>query len=227
MDWLFPRRCPVCDRPTPGGERICPDCAEGLSYIQEPRCCKCGKHLTEEVEYCFDCGQKSHLYVQGAAVYEYNSISHSLYRFKYKERTEYADFYGEDMARVLGDQVRSWEAQALIPVPLHKKKLRLRGYNQAEELAIALGKNLDLPCLSNAIYRQKITAPMKELDPLQRQINLKNAFIMGQIDVKLKRVIVVDDIYTTGSTVDAIAKVLLENGLEAVYYVALAIGTGM
>lgn len=227
-DILFPRRCPVCDEPTPSGQWICPKCREKIRYIGDNTCFRCGKELArEEEEYCRDCRERKHFFRQGAALYDYKSMRLSLYRFKYAGRCEYADFYALDMERCMEEKIRSWNPQCLIPVPLHPKKERKRGYNQAEVLADKLGERLGIPVEKHLVKRSKNTIPMKELDVRMRQINLKKAFIIRQDDVKLERVVVVDDIYTSGSTVDAVAKVLLAAGVKEVFFISLAIGTGL
>jgi ComF family protein len=143
---------------------------------------------------------------------------------KYGSRREYADFYGKQMAKHLGTFIKSTKAQAIIPVPLADKKKKQRGYNQAECLAEALSKITKIPVIDDLVVRVRDTAPQKQLDEQQRQNNLKKAFKIGRNDVKLNITIIIDDIYTTGSTIDAVACALSEVGVERIYYVALAIG---
>lgn len=222
---LYPARCPVCDGVLLPGEEICEECIPRLRYVTEPRCCKCGKPLqSEEAEYCYDCMRGNHIYDSGLALYEYESIKDSLYRFKYKGRCEYAGFYGREIAGRLGDRIAGWHPDALLPVPMYKRKERMRGYNQAGLLADAVGAALHIPVRQDLMIRQRQTVPMKELDPVRRQINLKKAFIIGQFDVKLKCIIIIDDIYTTGSTMDEMAKVLRTAGVSRIHFLTLAIG---
>ena len=227
LDWLFPGRCPVCDDVVPlPGEKICPDCRDRLLYAFEPVCRRCGRPVRSvEKEFCSDCSTKNHLYKEGAALFQYDSVmKHSIYRFKYQGRKEYGSFYGDQIAEYLGDRIRSWKPDLLLPVPLHPTKQNKRGYNQATVLAEAMGKRLGIPVADGLVRRVKNTTPQKELDEAGRQNNLKKAFIICQNDVKLKTIIIVDDIYTTGSTVDAVAKELISAGAQAVYYISLAIG---
>ena len=101
-DLLFPRRCPVCDRPVePSGAYICGACRKKLIFIKEPRCLKCGKQLREkEKEYCYDCGGKTHIYDRGIALYTYGSIRPALYRLKYGGRREYGAFLGLSLIHI-------------------------------------------------------------------------------------------------------------------------------
>lgn len=231
IDVIFPLRCPACDRPVPYFDReqgICPECAESFSLIKGARCCLCGRMLMgDEEELCGDCRINGgrHYYTKGLALYEYNDMMRkAIYRFKYEGRREYAEFFGKMMARQFGNAVRRAGVEGIIPVPLHPKREAERGYNQAELLAKAFGKETQIPVYGKYVIRVRNTPPMKTLDGTKRQNNLKKAFKIGQNDVKLNITIVVDDIYTTGSTIDAVADVLLEAGISRVYFMTLAIG---
>lgn len=225
---LFPLRCPLCDEiVVPFGEKICPECITKRKILKASYCMKCGKKVQEQRELCEDCRNIKHVFFRGRALYEYESVAGSIYRFKYGGRQEYADFYGEEMARYLGDFVRSIKPDVLIPIPLHRSRQKQRGYNQAALLAKAFGSRLKVPVLENYLLRVKNTTPLKLLNPKERQNNLKKAFNIVQNDVKLKTVILVDDIYTTGSTVDEVARVLLDCGVQEVYFVTLACGAGV
>ena len=227
-DLIFPRRCPVCDRPVkPAGALICAGCAGKLSYVSEPVCLRCGKQLYDAgQEYCFDCAHKKHEYKRGICLYRYESIRGCGYRFKYGGRQEYADFLGWDMARRLGRQILLWKPEALVPVPLHPKRLAKRGYNQAQLLAEQMGRLLNIPVVDDWIIREKNTAALKLLDGRQRQNNLKKAFKIVRDDVKLKTIVIIDDIYTTGSTIDEMTRECRGCGTERVYFAALSVGDG-
>lgn len=225
---LFPLRCPVCDEPVrPFGEKICPECMPKRKLLTAPYCMKCGKKLADDEEFCGDCRRVKHVFVRGRALYEYESAAASIYRFKYSGRQEYADFFGEELSFYLGDFINQIKPDALIPIPLHQSRQRKRGYNQAALLARALGTRAGVPVMEKYLLRVRKTVPLKRLNPKERQNNLKKAFIISRNDVKLKTVILVDDIYTTGSTVDEAAGTLMRSGVEKVYFVALACGAGV
>lgn len=229
LDLIYPRACPVCDGIVPVGEGyICRDCAKKIVYIEEPVCRKCGKKLLDETEiFCEDCKKHQHFYDEGVALYDYGSMVKSIFRYKYQNRRDYGRFYGYDAARRFLEEFKIWKPEAVIPVPLHPKRKRERGFNQAEIIARELGKELKIPVLTNLVKRVKYTEPLKKMDRVTRQNNLKNAFIITDDVVKLKRVILVDDIYTTGSTIDAVASLLKQHGVGEVYYIALSIGEGV
>ena len=227
---LFPRRCPVCDNIVqPFGEKICLKCLPKLKPVTAPWCMRCGKKLSsQEQEFCRDCMRRPHKYNRARTLYEYSQVARSIYRFKYGGRQEYADFFGEQMGELLGNFIKGVHPDVIVPVPLHRRKFRTRGYNQAACLAKALGRHLNLPVNEKLVKRVKNTAPMKLLNPTERQNNLKKAFIIGQNDVKLyDRIILVDDIYTTGTTLDEIASLLKAHGVSEVYCVTLSCGSGV
>ena len=99
-------------------------------------------------------------------------------------------------------ELERWEIDVIVPIPLHPKKRRYRGFNQAELLVVPLGEALKIPVIPDLLKKKEETSEQKELDRKSRQKNLKKAFKIGPYDVKLSRVLLVDDIFTTGSTVD-------------------------
>ena len=227
QDLLFPRRCAVCDGILAGEEGICKECQKKVRPLNGPVCMKCGKKVTEEKVFCYDCSRRVHDFERNFSVFEYPVIRESLYRFKYRGRAEYADFYAKEAYKLHGKRLKELQADALIAVPLYKSRQRRRGYNQAQEFAAKLSKYLGVPVCNGYIKRVKSTKALKTLDTAQRQNNLKKAFLIIQNDVKLKTIIVVDDIYTTGATMDAVARVCKDTGVETVYTLTVAIGNGL
>lgn len=223
---LFPRRCPICDDiVVPWGTLCCPGCQKRIGYLGNHYCMRCGKGLSgEENEYCHDCRKYPHKFVRGRSLYRYESVAGALFRFKYQGRQEYADFFGEELYRYLGRDIQAMGIEAVVPVPLHKSRLKERGYNQAGILGKALAKRCGLAFREDMVIRHKKTVPQKQLSRKERQNNLKKAFKLTRNDVKLNTLLIVDDIYTTGSTVDALAQVLLAGGAQQIYVVTLATG---
>lgn len=225
FDMLYPRRCPVChDIAVPGGSRICNVCREKLKPITGPRCFRCSKPLTrEEQEYCKDC-RKTRLFDQGIGIFPYGSVlQESLFKLKYGKRQEYGSFYGQIAAVYSREIIRNWGVEIIIPIPLHRKRMEKRGYNQAELIAEALGKTLCIPVDSRLMKRKVNTRPQKELDYRERKQNMKNAFFLKG-ENRYRRILLVDDIYTTGSTIEAAAELLKRNGAENVFFLTIAMG---
>lgn len=233
IDAIYPPVCPICGK-TPDivegvRRRVCADCEKKLVYIGEQRCLKCGKELEDtDGQYCYDCGRTEHIYTQGIAVFAYaEGIKQSIYRYKYKGRREYAVWYGEQVSKKCGAQIDIWAPDVIIPVPLHADKLRKRGYNQAELLAVEIGKNMGIPVEPDYLAREKNTVPMKALSENERVKNLEKAFLIKNNGVKYNKVMLVDDIYTTGATVDACAEELKKAGVKQIYCVSLCVGKGI
>lgn len=234
LDIIYPVRCPVCKEIViPKGDRICPSCKGKLPYISEPRCMKCSKPIEqEEKEFCSDCERKGYHYDRGHAVWIYDDLmKESIADYKYRGKKEYARFYIDEIIRIYGEYVRKLSPDALVPIPLHRSKYLERGYNQADILARGIGKELGIPVLSDLLIRNKKTMPQKKLSDKERLRNLLEAFqyngkaAMGYRH-KIKRVLLVDDIYTTGSTVEACANVLKAQGILEVHFLVLCIGKG-
>lgn len=223
---FFPRCCPLCDEVIPYGQQICCDCEKKISFIREPVCKKCGKQLeNERQEYCGDCNRKKHCFVQGKAVFPYRKeMKLSIYRFKYANKREYADYFAQAAVWNYGDWIRTREIEAIVPIPMFNRKMRQRGYNQAEVFAKALGRELEIAVESRLVYRVKNTVPQKELNSRQRKDNLKGAFQVRTNIVKYRKILLVDDIYTTGATIDAVGEVLKAAGVEEIYFLCICIG---
>lgn len=228
LNYIYPPRCPICDAILDPGKEICISCQAEPLLILEPSCKKCGKPLDYDTqEYCVDCTKKKHRFEQGKAVFLYkDGMKKSMYRFKYSNRREYANFYAKQAAKVYGDWVHRNRVEVVIPIPMYYKKRRKRGYNQAEVFARALGKELGIAVDERIVERIRETTPQKELNDKQRQNNLKKAFQLTENIVKYKEILLVDDIYTTGSTMDAVAETLLAGGARNIYYICISIGDG-
>ena len=196
--------------------------------IEGPICIKCGKKVkNDNIILCHDCENKEHAFERGFSVFEYQMIKESLYRFKYAGRAEYAQFYADKTIEYLGDTLGKLQAEALVPVPLHYTRQHKRGYNQAEVYAKKLSAGLNIPVLSGYVKRRRKTTPLKKLSREERQNNLKRAFIITRNDVKLNTIIVIDDIYTTGATIDAVASVLKRAGVKRIFFLTIASGNGI
>ncbi len=226
---LFPRRCPVCHEVVEEtGGLVCEVCRLKLPYIREPSCLRCGKPLlTEGREYCLDCSRKKHQFEQGKAPFVYDEVMRrSIARYKYSGRREYAAFYAEEILHRCAKRMLLWNAEVLIPIPLHPSRRRKRGFNQAELLAKALSARSGIPVDATLLLRTKKTHAQKELNDQERLANLKDAFSVRKREIPYHNLILVDDIYTTGSTIDAAARLLKEHGAQKVCFLCICVGMG-
>lgn len=223
---LFPRRCPVCEEiVSPRGALICPDCERKLHFLTEPTCQICGREiLADDEELCESCKRHRFLFKRSIALVGYDDVAaRSISRIKYTGAREFLDYYGREAVRRRGEELRRMQIDAIVPVPVHPSRKRKRGYNQATVLAEVMGAELGLPVYEAALYRRKKTAASKELNAAERLKNLMSAFYAGPIPQDLRRVLLVDDIFTTGATMESCTRTLLAAGVEEVYCFALAI----
>lgn len=229
----FPKRCPICGNIcTPRGELVCNTCRTKPVRIEEPRCKKCSKPISSgEFEYCYDCSMKEFHYVRGYSLWMYDDVmKDSIAAYKYKGRKEYTKFYVNELVKYLGDEILCIAPDAIIPIPVHPARRRQRGYNQAELLALELGTQLHIIVRTDILIRTIKTRPQKELDNIERMRNLEKAFSIAghykKASLGYHKVILIDDIYTTGSTIEACTKVLISAGVKEIYFVTLCIGQG-
>ncbi len=225
LNILYPRCCPVCHQILKNQEAlICPECAINLKPYAGPRCMKCGKSVAAEAEYCSECSVRKRFFTEGRGIYFYDDrMKASLVRYKYYGRREYGDFYAAAICRYGKREIERWKPDLLIPVPLHPSKKRKRGFNQAQYLADRIGEFYGIPVSGCILRKKKKTKSQKKLDARQRYRNLQNAF---EVTERLEglRILVIDDVYTTGSTMDAAAACLLKAGAQRVYFLTVCMG---
>ena len=284
---LFPRRCPYCrDIIVPGGSLICPDCEPQLPFIRGRSCEKCGKQLREsrgdkQPVLCQNCQKHERSFSFSLALLNYDGVSAEIMAgFKYLHKKEYADTLAWLICKHLGADLRTLGAQAVVPVPVHAKRKRERGYNQAEALGRSLctflnvgypalflmglsedmlrdvrllkeyqekrvrssgigvwGRNGDRPpenvrfqLMPDLLIRTKNTRAQKNLGAAERLMNLQRAFSVSPkyargASAKLpEAVLLIDDIYTTGATMEACTRALFSAGVKKVFGLCVCAG---
>ena len=229
LDLIYPPACALCGELLAPGERgCCKVCREEIDYVKTPVCECCGQELTMAgTSLCRMCSREKRSYIKGFPAMNYvPPVSVGVAAFKYHSRKDSAGFFAAEILRVHGQEMMSIKPEVLVPVPVHKRKLKKRGYNQAELLAKELGSRMGVPVDTELISRTVNTPPQKTLDPKLREINMKSAFQMGKKSVNYKSAMLVDDIYTTGSTIEACTRLLLAQGIRDVYYTSICIGKG-
>ena len=222
---MYPQKCPFCGKIEK--QRICKECRKKILPVEEPRCKKCGKPIREaEKEYCYDCTMIRHVFEEGRSIWIHKEpVSRAVYALKYQNRRIYAKAFGEEMADQYGYYLREEKVELIVPVPLHRKKMRIRGYNQAALLAEVLGEITGISVDEDILVRVKNTKPLKQLNDKERRRSIRGAFSVRK-SVWAKTIVLIDDIYTTGSTLDEAARVLLKAGAEKVYFLTISIGQG-
>lgn len=218
LNLLFPQWCIGCGKE---GSFICVSCRRSLSVIMPPVCPLCGRPQLNGM-LCSQCvswkvdidGIRSPYRFEGV-------IQQAVYQLKYRNLRASASLLAEMMNEYLA--ANPVPGDVLVPVPLHKKRVRERGYNQSGLLARKLGKLRNMPVIENCLMRLVNTPPQARTGNLEeRKMNVSGAFSCRDNRLKGKRVILVDDVSTSGSTLDACAAVLKETGVESVWGLVLA-----
>ncbi len=220
---LFPPFCTVCCKPVAGV--ICGNCLENITFIRSPRCPGCGRGMSSSApgdHLCASCLRTPPLFSTVFAVALYQKpLSTLVHRLKYQ-----GDMAVLPALRIIVEQhppARLTGNEILIPVPLHTKRLRQRGFNQSALLVDVLFPGNKSLLRVDFLQRHRHTDPQTGLDGRARRKNLKGAFaVRNGVLCSGKRVVLVDDVYTTGSTVAECSRVLLRAGASEVHVVTLA-----
>lgn len=209
-----------------GDALLCGKCRRELHPVTEPRCKRCSKPLAcMEEELCENCRTRTFCVERGYALYPYDhAMKKAIRNFKYEGELSCGDYFSTELVTAYGDWIKEISPDALIPVPIHKKRMRFRGFNQAEYMASIIGDKLGIRVLTDYLIRTQNTRPQKGLDVRSRVQNLQKRFQVTMDDVHVKKVLLVDDIYTTGSTLEACGSALKNAGAERIYFLCLCIG---
>ena len=185
----------------------------------------CGRLLLHENGYiCNSCQSAHHYFKQGRAALLYEGdMRLALFQLKFFNRRDHVEFFGTAMAACIASRLDDWRAQLILPVPMFRKKEKARGFNQAELLAREISRHTGIPYSKKYLKCEFQSADQKMLTHAERMRNLKGIFSVRDSFPQVKRVILVDDVYTSGATMDELARTLLKVGVEEVYFVVLCI----
>lgn len=217
LDLLFPPRCVSCRE---RGSLLCAKCRDEFELVEPPLCPHCGRPMVSD-RLCPLC-QRDPLQIDGirSVAYFDGTLREAIHHFKY--------YNLQDLAIPLGKSTSDyWKkspvpAEIIVPVPLHIDRLRERGYNQATLLARELGKSIGLPVSENSLVRVRATRPQVDLKAQERKENVRDAFRCSNMGLMEKRVLLIDDVYTTGATLEACSVALRQVGARSVWALTLA-----
>ncbi|GIV14938.1 MAG: amidophosphoribosyltransferase [Armatimonadota bacterium] len=223
LDALYPPRCAACA--LVGCDGWCDECADSIAYISLPVCARCGTPVDPE-GFCSSCPVHSLVPEVVRTVARYDGVIRSaIHRFKYGNRASLAPA----LARLL---IQTWQtplteplraADVVVPVPIHRQRERERGFNQSALLAREFCRSTGLPLLQDVLERTVYRQPQVGLDAAERRENVKDAFRVTQPQaVAGKSVLLIDDVWTTGSTLNEAARALLTAGAERVFAYTVA-----
>lgn len=197
---LYPPRCLVCK--SLGTSGLCAACAGQITPVAEPFCAACGHTLLDGR--CTNCAAQAPAFRCARSLGAYDGVlRHAVHQFKYRDRPQLAVPLGRllaEYARAHAFDLNGLRFDALLPVPMHPVRQRIRGYNQSERLARVLGEELGLPLLVNALVRARPTCPQVGLSAETRRTNLRGAFTVKQPALVMgKTLLLIDDVVTTGN----------------------------
>jgi ComF family protein len=225
--FLFPPKCLKCNAVTSRNGTLCATCWKKIKFISEPLCKICGFPFEFDVGkdlICTNCIKNKPFFDHAISLFEYNEHSKNLiHKFKYGDKTYFSRYFAEWLYKRIGVNIGSYEY--IIPVPLHRTRMRQRFYNQSSLLAKDLGKLAGLKFLPNALIKTRYDVPQTSLPKNQRLKNVKNSFIINQQykeEIKNSKIILVDDVYTTGSTINECSKILKKHKCYEITALTLA-----
>lgn len=227
---LYPRRCPVCGTVLAYGDLICSPCRSSLPRVKPPACYQCGKPVfSEDQELCYDCRRFPKSFVHGISLLLYNEQTRPMISdFKYHNKRSMSRYFAEEIFLRYQDFFARQKPDLIIPVPVHRHKKRTRGYNQAELLAADLAVLTGIDFIPDLLLRTADTSPQKEFSPQARLDNLSGAFSYNpkyrDLPRKKSTVLLTDDIYTTGATMEICSRVLLKAGFDKVCICSICTG---
>ncbi|TCO76474.1 ComF family protein [Marinisporobacter balticus] len=231
LNFIYPRNiyCILCGKSIEKTEKysLCNACREKIKFIDDHSCEKCGKPLAELYfqSKCPDCIKTNHAYTKGFSCVEYDDYTKKLvHKLKYKNDRYLSYHMAEMMIEKLQKQGVE-DIDLIIPTPLHKKKERKRGFNQAYLLAKYIGKAMNLKVDRKSLIKAKETQSQNQLSKDERKNNLKDAFYVVSKDAfKDKKILIIDDVYTTGSTMNACSEEILKAKPRGIFIMSFATG---
>lgn len=218
-------RCAFCSKQLKDRSGIlCAGCASLLAFINDNICSNCGRPLPPgSIPFvCSECSNRDMHFDGGCMVFEFDGLVQDiLHRLKYGGEAELAQTIGWFMSSKL--KKMNWTIDVIMPVPLHPDRLKERGFNQSHLLADAIGWECGIDVNPGVLIRDRNTESQVGLTRMERMHNVRGAFtVNGSGEVRGKRILLVDDIMTTGSTLDECSRALKEHGANKVYFITAA-----
>ncbi len=221
LNILFPETCPSCAGRSHDHSiaPFCSECWQSLAVYNGPKCQRCSKPLVSDVSIlCGEC-------IQDEPAFTYADIF-SLYDGPLKKAINLLKYHGvKRLSKPLSNllsRIKLPQVDTVIPIPLHQKRLRQREYNQSALIAYHVAKRLERPLVTDCLIKIKDTPPQVGLSSKNRRLNIKNAFEVRSNNIKGGKILLIDDVVTTGATIRECSGVLKKAGVRSVYVIALA-----
>ena len=226
LDVLFPRTCMLCGEAVPGDEALCSACSGRFEKITGPVCTRCGAVFNSPHggdHMCGDCiaGRVHYDCARSAVVYA-GELRRAVQQFKFNRRSMFAEPFAELLSDRCGPIGPHRGYAALVPVPLHPQRLCDRGYNQSLLLALRLGRKWNVPVERDYLRRTAWSVPQASLRRSQRRRAVRGVFTCSSSCYAGTRLLLIDDVFTSGATVDECARTLKHYGAAAVDVLTVA-----
>ncbi len=227
IDFVLPKRCLSCSALVDEDHSICPKCWSGLTFLSSPYCDSCAFlfeiSVSNELNLCAECTKEKYYFDKSRSSLIYDQFSKTLIlQFKHNDATHLAKLFAKWMRRSSQDIIK--QTDLFIPIPIHWQRLLSRKYNQAVLLANELAQITSIKSYNDIIHRVRHTAPQTG-NKLHRQHNIRNVFAFNEKYIEFinkKSVTIVDDVHTSGATLNECAKLLKHYGAEKVYTITIA-----
>lgn len=242
LEIIYPNKCISCKKIISNGY-FCLECWKKLRFISEPYCKVCGRPFCNSNHYgliCVDCLHTKHYYNRSLSVFVYNkTIAKSIFDFKFYRRTflskifakflliKYREISKNNIINNIDVKINNNNIDYIIPVPMHIKKLRQRRFNQSLLIVKDFSKLVNIPYIQDLLIKQKNTVQQVKLNLKKRKTNLRSAFKLNEkykSKILNKNILIIDDVFTTGTTVNECAKILKHHKVNKVFVLTLARG---
>ncbi|MDP6795099.1 MAG: ComF family protein [Verrucomicrobiota bacterium] len=233
LNLIFPEVCQLCrgESAKPEDGFVCTGCFAKLKSIQPPFCKRCGQPFAGEFSGGFECANCVEMGLKfefaRAAMQASVEMLDVIHRFKYEQALWLEPLFDRLLRESAVEQIRAWRGDCLVPVPLHSVRFRERGFNQAEQLCRNLARATGLGVETRAVKRTRMTQTQTRLTRSERLANMRGAFKPHKRNLNGRRVVLVDDVLTTGVTTSECAKSCKQAGAAAVGVWTLARGIAL
>ena len=220
LNLIYPAKCVTCGL---SDTHFCQACQDKLKYILPPVCNLCGYPTPAGTDWCRQCQNNAIPDLDGirsVAFFEDSPLRSAIHHFKYQNQQVLSASFAQLLAECL--KLHQLPVDLIIPIPLYKSRYKQRGYNQSALLARSLSQLIDLPLDTKSLTRQRSTATQASLSAAERHINVVGAFSCTPEKINVQSILLIDDVCTTGATLNACAQVLKNAGARSVYGLTLA-----
>jgi len=217
-DWVYPPECAGCGRI---GYRFCPQCLSEVNIFTGNHCLTCGRSIPSTQKYCPTCKESKSAIIDLCSWAKFEGpLREAIHRFKYQQNIALGDYFSEFLLTLI--EKRRWEFDLVVPVPVSKSRLKTRGYNQSALISRPIARYFSVDHSNHVLMRVKETESQFSLTAIERYHNMEDAFLGFPAKLNDRRVLVVDDIITTGATMNQCAKALYQAGAKEVYGISIA-----